>query len=404
MSVRFATLRKALEEKNWSEVLEVFQDWPEEEEKRAAIEYASHHLDSWPLEERVARKLALGSQQTLLRHLNGGLKAERSLLHNALHIQMLTLPASRLPHFLPTLKRCPHIQTLRLTGPFLEVESLKVLPHLQSLQMEPYQRTLRGLEKLKSLKELVLRKGASIRFITALRSLKSLQRFECSAATFPSLEPLQHASEMRHLSIVRNENLTDIEAVQEMTELRVLELRGATELTSLEPLSRLKKLEILDISECKHLRSLSPLRELPRLKVLRANKLKRLESLAGIEALTSLEELDLSSSRVESIRGLRGLTQLKTLRLNRIGEALCPETLLALTKLESLSIANHPLLTELPDFSPLQHLSSLDVSRTSLSHLRFLRGVPNLKTVVAKRCKRLEEYNPLDSTVSLITL
>ena len=108
---------------------------------------------------------------------------------------------------------------------------------LKSLQMEPYQRTLRGLEKLKELEELVLYKSVSIRFITALRSLKKLRRFECSAATFPSLEPLQHASKMRHLSIVRNENLTDIEALRDMPELRVLELRGATELTSLEPLT-----------------------------------------------------------------------------------------------------------------------------------------------------------------------
>ena len=199
------------------------------------------------------------------------------------------------------------------------------------------------------------------------------------------LSPLVNLPNLRQLSVLRADKLTDISPLSELTGLQWLQL-WSTSVTDLSPLAKLTKLKRLEL-DCWHVDDITPLANLTKLETL--SLLNYSADLVALKNLTSLKTLCLVTDNTD-LSALANLTNLKELMLG--GDAITDLSELAsLTRLEELSLGGPPDIhgPAVTDLSPLANLvnlkilklpsNSYDISRDGSNLLHPLANLTNLQ-------------------------
>ena len=197
--------------------------------------------------------------------------------------------------------------------------------------------------------------------------------------------PLVNLPNLKQLSVLRADKLTDISPLSELTGLQWLQLQS-TSVTDLSPLAKLTKLKRLEL-DCWHSDDIMPLTNLTQLETLSLFNCSA--DLVALKNLTGLKTLYLRTDSTD-LSALANLTNLKELMLE--GDAITDLSKLAgLTRLEELSLGgpsdiHGPAVT---DLSPLAHLvnltilklptNSYDISRDGSNLLHPLANLTNLR-------------------------
>ena len=234
--------------------------------------------------------------------------------------------------------------------------------------------TLKGIERLPSLKTLAVSSALSFRDIKGSPSLKTLK----VSASFTSLDGIECLTQLTHLKISnRNQSLkTGSDDLSPLSKLKNLEsldiqshgshdlsfLNGLVDLQSLhiviprlegvEVLSNLHNLRVLHI-DSKDLKSIPSLTGLQNLESLILTN-TTMDDLSFLQDITNLHTLDLSSNEIEDLSPLGNLKNLANLTLdsNKIANV---SPLGVLNNLVNLSLNNN----EIVDIVPLSNLSNL---------------------------------------------
>ncbi len=177
--------------------------------------------------------------------------------------------------------------------------------------------------------------------------------------------------------------IKNITGLQHATQLRSLSISGNEQINDLRPLAGLTQLEELHISVRK-IGDLSPHVDLTRCKVLGLdgwfnNERNQFSDLHLLANLTQLSTLYVINGRFSDLSFLRGLTQLRGLWLD--GEEISDLTpLKGLTQLTFLDLANN----KIRDVSPLAGLSNLEylyLKGNPIQNVSVLANLPNLQDV-----------------------
>src|SRR5678815_1776665 len=167
-----------------------------------------------------------------------------------------------------------------------------------------------------------------------------------------NLTGLEHAVELRSLTLGRRERVSDLSPIKGLTKLTVLRAPG-NRIADLGPVAGLTELTVLDMDDNDRIESLAPVAGLTKLTELSAetNLLTDLEPVRGLVKLTVL---DVDMNQIEDLAPLANLTGLVELDLdrNRISD-LAP--LGGLSNLMSLDLDGN----EIVDLSPLSTLGQL---------------------------------------------
>lgn len=199
------------------------------------------------------------------------------------------------------------------------------------------------------------------------------------------LSPLVNLPNLRQLSVLRADEVTDISPLCELTELQWLQL-WSTSVTDLSPLAKLTKLKRLELGCCR-VNDITPLASLTKLETLSLFDCSA--GLVALENLTSLKTLCLETDST-NLSALAKLMSLEDLML--MGDAITDLSELAsLTKLEKLSLGGPPDITgpAVTDLSPLANLvnlkilklpsNSCDISQDGSNLLHPLANLTNLQ-------------------------
>ncbi|NUO54468.1 MAG: hypothetical protein HOV80_36960 [Polyangiaceae bacterium] len=166
--------------------------------------------------------------------------------------------------------------------------------------------------------------------------------------------------------------LTDISPLARIPSLEIVRL-GGTRVKDIRPLGALPVLRILDLDRAR-------VNDVPRgalPKSLRNLSLQSnpLESAEGLADLTSLEELDISATKLPSIPPISGMAHLRILRFWSFGKRFTSiEALRPLTELETVDLTDADDL----DLSPLadkKRIASFSLTNSSVKDLAPLRGL-----------------------------
>ena len=231
-----------------------------------------------------------------------------------------------------------------------DFEALQEFPNLTKLEIT-YPEGL-GLSDLTPLSGLTGLTYLRVRTqgLTSLDGIETLTRLETlnidgQDATFPSLEPLGHLTELKNLRLpIYDENLeiyADLTPLANCTKLE--SLRIDHKVADLSPLSGLKQLVSLNISDgymgLSGYQTLDPLKALTNLKSLSLRNYN-IQDLTGLENLRALENLYIETGdQLTDISALRDLEDLTNVTLQLDGHE------------------NH-----IADMSPLDHVPNVTIS------------------------------------------
>ena len=231
-----------------------------------------------------------------------------------------------------------------------DFEALQEFPNLTKLEIT-YPEGL-GMSDLTPLSELTGLTYLRVRTqgLTSLDGIETLTRLETlnidgQDATFPSLEPLGHLTELKNLRLpIYDENLeiyADLTPLANCTKLE--SLRIDHKVADLSPLSGLKQLVSLNISDgymgLSGYQTLDPLKALTNLKSLSLRNYN-IQDLTGLENLRALENLYIETGdQLTDISALRDLEDLTNVTLQLDGHE------------------NH-----IADMSPLDHVPNVTIS------------------------------------------
>jgi len=162
-----------------------------------------------------------------------------------------------------------------------------------------------------------------------------------------------------------------------MPKLVALHLRSRV-LTKLTPFAPLKTLRLLDVGPNKKLKSLEGIEGLSKLEALFANNtsVKDLGPLRGLP----LETLDVSYTRVASLKPILGCTSLKVLELDK-------------SKVKSLA-----------GIGALSGLETLTLRETKVNDLEPLTELPSLRRLSLYECEAIEDFEPLTRMPALTSV
>lgn len=201
-----------------------------------------------------------------------------------------------------------HVESLEVTKCFDEVEP-KVAARIGDFR-QLKQLTIQGsvgglafLEKLQDLEELNLDCHGlipnDIEPLTELKKLKGL-----SVKGLADLGDLSKLTTLERLTIESSMD-TDIEALVELQNLKVLKISDCEFLLDLNPIGKLSKLECFELATS-GFKDYKVIGTLPRLKKLNiGHPLAGFEEWNWLGGIQALEELDLSSSRIDKFPSLK---------------------------------------------------------------------------------------------------
>ena len=231
-----------------------------------------------------------------------------------------------------------------------DFEALQEFPNLTKLEIT-YPEGL-GMSDLTPLSELTGLTYLRVRTqgLTSLDGIETLTRLETlnidgQDATFPSLEPLGHLTELKNLRLpIYDENLeiyADLTPLANCTKLE--SLRIDHKVADLSPLSGLKQLVSLNISDG-------------------YMGLSGYQTLDPLKALTNLKSLSLRNYNIQDLTGLENLRALENLYIETGGQLTDISALRDLEDLTNVTLQLDGHENHIADMSPLDHVPNVTIS------------------------------------------
>lgn len=259
-----------------------------------------------------------------------------------------------------------------------------------------------GLSELKGVTDIELVSWTKLKDLSALSSLKQLERFSVTDAKMDSIDALTNCSGLKKLRLSNCANLKDIIAVSHLPHLSDLNLVDCGNLESLLPLEALTNLESIAlgphpkidtfdfawISNNKNLRNLQlqgfskfkNIEHLPRLTELQKLDLSEchgFDSLPSLKPLTKLNRLELKKCSIVDLDSLAGLSSLLTVVVDYCERLESIEGIKNCHRIGWLRLHNCPLVKSLDPLSNIERLDQLTLSGfAAIENLDFLSSVP----------------------------
>ncbi|CAN1245412.1 Disease resistance protein L6 [Linum grandiflorum] len=193
----------------------------------------------------------------------GGLR--RSLLN----LTLSDTPGSGPHKQLPDLSLLRELKELRIIGwvEFTEVKGLERLTSLKSLVMLSCLslRRFPDLSGLKDLERLIVGSCNQLVDVTGIRGLDSLLKLELSCSLIEELPDTSGMKNLRQLDVSQCSRLTKVVGLDKLEELRGLNMCGCESIKKLPDMSRLKNLMYLNLKGCIHLKDVKGLEKLKNL-------------------------------------------------------------------------------------------------------------------------------------------
>ncbi len=233
--------------------------------------------------------------------------------------------------------------------------------------------------------------------IASVAELTSLESLNISGNKITDLSVISSLSKLTFLDASSN-NITDISFISGMIiKTLYLDNNPIEDFTPLMLCSSLRTLSIygMEIED----KQFNELKEaLPSCSVYADNVVISQVELGGKSFPVDIEELDLSSLNIDSLKGIEACTKLRVLNLrnNKIDD-LSP--LAELSSLEYLSLKkNH--ISDIASLSGLTGLETLDLSDNEIKDISALAGLNNLKTLYLDGLE-ISSFTPLAGLKSL---
>lgn len=200
----------------------------------------------------------------------------------------------------------------------------------------------------------------------------------------PSLSSLgcfEHLSHLSFLYIYEPVDLPELTRLTRFLNLSILWFVGNDKVTDLRPLLVFNKLDTLGIrGGFKNVIDLTPLTEIPDLTSLYLSRFESVRDLGPLANLTHLTYLAFTiNALVDDINPLRSLINLTELILIGCDGITDLSPLSTLSKLKDLDLGWCRNITDVSPLSTLTELTDLRITGTSISDLRPLKGLKNLK-------------------------
>ena len=249
---------------------------------------------------------------------------------------------------------------------------------------------LDGIELMPNLAELDL-SGNRLSDISALAGLAKLAKLNLRSNNVRDISPIAGLSALKYLNLYDNRNIDNIHPVEGLVNLKTLILANVPvgdQVEALSGLSRLEKLNLRnagmddisflsDLKDLEYLNlygnqgilSLAPLGELGELETLILAHVPTGGDLGFLDNMTRLRYLNLRNSGVTSLAGLAHLTRLEYLNLHSNLGIATIQSLAALSRLETLILANVPVGNEIEVVRNFPRLCVLNVRNTGMKDL-----------------------------------
>ncbi|PWA60235.1 Disease resistance protein [Artemisia annua] len=288
------------------------------------------------------------------------------------------------------------LKTINLSGTALDRLPLNISkPRYLYLKNCLMLKQLSCIESLEKLEVFDLSGSSNLKeiedeFFDHMTSLRVLNLSETNVEGLPSLSKL---SNLRELLVSHCSSLVRLPSLESATKLEILDASNCNSLEyieckSIEAMTRLQK---LDLSETK-IKSLPILSTPSNLRQLLLKNCSALQNLELSGSFSILEELNLSN--IESLKGAEFVKDVRTLRILDLSytslEQLPP--LSKLTNLTHLSLAGFSVSDTELDLEPFSKLEVLDLSLSSIKCLPNLEKSTNLQKLMLKDCPMLEGY------------
>lgn len=397
---RFAQLREHLlrvpSPYHWEELLWLFEHWPDDAERAAALDYAREHMRHWPPETRTF----FGMYQS---HLCWPLAS-------GVAIQAESVDFSRLigeDHIISlTLASNSHLTDLQELAPLTQIKQL-------SIQSCHQLNTLDGIDALQSLVHLYIGSCRQLTDLSALNGLPHIHTVELFDLTqLRSLPSLHALTQLKALLCTACASLTTLGDLSSLKGLKLLNISGSEQLRDLEALSALPSLEHLYARSCNALERVDGLGSLAQLKdlflegcyrIALATPEERKALTETMSGLASLEHLNVSSTSIDSLSYFAGIP-----RLQRLNAEECD----ALCDFEGLGTQLHLKQLHTPFCSQLTRLSQTPLDLPQLEwlnldgcdHLESTQGMQslhNLQRLQLRSCHSLRELDHLQTLTQL---
>ncbi|GCF11850.1 leucine-rich repeat domain-containing protein [Dictyobacter arantiisoli] len=265
------------------------------------------------------------------------------------------------------------------------------------------------LAQLKRVREINLFACPAIQDLNPLTEMESIETIESNTGLPEHIGPWSQLQKLRHLKLRTNNRLTNLQELGRIPSLEELELGGCTHLQSfngIEQATNLKRFAFYTqaVEDCVTPEDLTPLRGLPELQVLMLIGVN-CPNLRGLTDLPRLENLTIQADhRLASLEGISNLPALRSLRLFD-----CPiEDISAITRLDSLTCFELALTTHVCDLTPLLALSKLEelslIRNAGRQNLNGLKGQTTLRKLIVHGCHELQDVSALAGLPALTEL
>ncbi|KAG9152259.1 hypothetical protein Leryth_023425 [Lithospermum erythrorhizon] len=247
-------------------------------------------------------------------------------------------------------------------------------------------KSLPMLHHLENLKYLLLKDCTELRRLPKISALSGLEILDLSGAT--SFEVFHEPSlgELDKLKVIRLSQTAIKKLPLILGSPDHLSLRGCTQLRKLSFIEPMKGLLELDLSDCSNLEEINE---------------------TFFSQLTSLQELNFSGTKVETLPSFASLTNLHQLSLTDCHSFRKLEGLNSLSNLAILDLSCSVALNEvqsLGEISSSSILAKLDVSSTKINSLPSLSNLANLRELILKNCTELVSLPSLEALSKLKVL
>lgn len=383
----FARLRELLSlgpsHQNWDTLINVLENWEDEDDKELALEYTRQHVLQWPTD---LRRLIEPHPQHSCWSLAG-----RVHWKGGTHTSLEALPLTQLKQYTNIVELelfdWDHIQ---------EASIFKELPHLEHINLTNCNQLLyiSGCSQLPNLRHLAINEcpvfqGCSD--ATPYPALRELKLIGCThleefhAEHYPSLERLWvsknaaiRALDLKQLSALTYVNINDC------NHIRRLSIRGLKDITFLSTSHSNPELQIQGLEALSNLQTLL-LHNYPECE-------KKASDFSDLQHMEKLETLIIERTSVEGFGGLSNLQKLKKLQVEAFYNVeSIDDALYSIPYLEVLNLKRGTFVREI-DLTPLKNLQYLLLRELeSLESIKGLEASSQLSTLVVVDCNELEE-------------
>lgn len=305
-----------------------------------------------------------------------------------------------------TLIDLPSLKEIYLRGnlPWKDCQILSQFPDLEKVSLVDFENleSLGGIESLKSLKELEVVFGYSLKDLTDIAGHPRLEKVELDGV-FPDLEGVREMPKLKSL-VLDSHNLKSFEGLSELPQLKKI-LSGDSQVSDISPVANCPALQQLQISSYE-LSDLGPVQGLTDLTELNLRSC-RLNDLDFLADNSVLEVLDVECWELADASGLAS-GSLKTLKLHsELPDDGSPILIAGLAEVVERNpgllniLLNRPEPAALLKIGQLKSLESLQLSGADdLENLDFLESSPVIGLCLFE-CPNLKDVDVLRGNVRI---